>query len=69
MSVAEIARFVKEMDSGDLVVAANGSTILGELGRVELNSDYRYEPTETSRTVARSRGSTPSPRVCLNKRP
>src|SRR6516225_9984987 len=44
-SVAEIARFVKEMDSGDLVVAANGSTILG-VGRVEPNSDYRYEPTD-----------------------
>ena len=44
-SVAEIARFVKEMDSGDLVVAANGSTVLG-VGRVEPNSDYRYEPTD-----------------------
>ncbi len=44
-SVAEIARFVTEMDSGDLVVAANGGTVLG-VGRVELNSDYRYEPTD-----------------------
>ena len=44
-SVAEIARFVNEADTGDLVVAANGSTILG-VGRVEPNSDYRYEPTD-----------------------
>jgi len=44
-SVAEIARFVKEMDTGDLVMAANGSTILG-IGRVEPNSEYRYEPTD-----------------------
>ncbi len=45
-SVAEIARFVREMGSGDLVVAANGSTVLG-VGRVEPNSDYRYEPTDS----------------------
>ncbi len=44
-SLAEIARFVKDMDSGDLVAAANGSTVLG-VGRVEPNSDYRYEPTD-----------------------
>jgi 5-methylcytosine-specific restriction protein B len=44
-SAAEISRFMKEMDEGDVVVAANGTTILG-VGKVEANSQYRHEPTD-----------------------
>ena len=45
-SAAEITRFLKEMDDGDLVVAANGNTVLG-VGRVAPKSQYRYEPTDS----------------------
>ena len=44
-SASEINNFLKYLDDGDLVVAANGNTILG-VGRVDSNSQYRYEPTD-----------------------
>ena len=44
-SAAEINNFLKYLDDRDLVVAANGNTILG-VGRIDSNSQYRYEPTD-----------------------
>jgi len=44
-NASEINNFLKYLDDGDLVVAANGSTILG-VGRVDYNSQYRFEPTD-----------------------
>ena len=44
-SASEINNFLKYLDDGDLVVAANGSSILG-VGRVDTSSQYRYEPTD-----------------------
>jgi 5-methylcytosine-specific restriction protein B len=44
-SAAEICRFLKEMDEGDVVVAANGATILG-VGKVAPNSQYRFQPDD-----------------------
>src|ERR1035438_7576780 len=44
-SASEINYFLKDLDDGDLVVAANGNTILG-VGRVDPNSQYRWEPTD-----------------------
>lgn len=40
-----IYNFLTTLDEGDLVVAANGNTILG-VGRVDADSHYRYEPTD-----------------------
>jgi 5-methylcytosine-specific restriction protein B len=42
---SEISRFLNVMEDGDLVVTADGNTILG-VGRVGPNSRYRYEPTD-----------------------
>ncbi len=44
-AAVEIFNFLKSLDTGDLVVAANGNTILG-VGRIESSSPYRYEPTD-----------------------
>jgi 5-methylcytosine-specific restriction protein B len=44
-SASEINNFLKYLDHEDLVVAANGTTILG-VGRIDYNSQYRYEPTD-----------------------
>jgi len=42
---AEILRFLREMDEGDIVVAANGATILG-VGKVAPNSHYKFQPDD-----------------------
>ncbi len=44
-SASEINNFLKYLGDGDLVVAANGNAILG-IGRIDSNSEYRYEPTD-----------------------
>jgi 5-methylcytosine-specific restriction enzyme B len=44
-AASEINNFLKYLDDGDLVVAANGNTILG-IGRVDPGSEYRFEPTD-----------------------
>jgi 5-methylcytosine-specific restriction protein B len=44
-SASAINNFLKYLDDGDLVLAANGNTILG-LGRIDPNSEYRYEATD-----------------------
>ena len=44
-NATEINNFLKQLNDGDLVIAANGNTILG-VGRIETNSQDRYEPTD-----------------------
>ncbi|MCL4851113.1 MAG: hypothetical protein KJZ78_06985 [Bryobacteraceae bacterium] len=41
-SAAEVFRFLREMDEGDIVVAANGATILG-IGKLAPNNQYRFQ--------------------------